>query len=527
MGKPKKIFISFASQERDLAIKLQLFIKQIFNKNNDEEHPEFSVFVSDTTITAGELWETEIKKEIKEAELVFVLCSPLSISRQWVNFECGAASFNIPPPRIIPLCHSGLRRDKLISFAAREKEEAIDVHSLNFLMDVYLRVKEKYKIQVTETEQMVKANITDLKIKLKFDEVLQDMARRIDKNEEKKKKKSPKYLLVNLKRETKDTKEIIRIRSGGKSNPIVKPMQDEDIWLNSVKEMHKFVTNRSDSVGCIGIAIGVQNCLYDGSNIYVGVRMKSMEDAYSSSMGVAKGKFNTGYQLLPDDEGRKIESINNIQDLFVTKPKHIKQTVQKYEKSDENVDAKYSIYEKLKQRVEAVNSKLWNIVFDDGSTGVASIFVNNSSWFPRFEIGIWKFIDLSSPHKKIDGEIITCKTALDNYDGIIDGFGEDVFLDYRGHEDTQETPVNYWIWVKDGEICYWSYPEERLIPRKKPGKPPEKPMHAVLVTTKYMAEAYGNPFKYTPFASDEKLVNPDAVLADQFSLPARALLSCF
>lgn len=135
----KKIFISFASQERELAVQLQKFIHAEFPE-------QCSVFVSDTTITAGELWETVIKKAIKEAELVFVLCSPLSISRQWVNFECGAASFNILStgivPSIIPLCHSGLRKDKLdklIPFAPWEENRAIDVHSLRFLDDVCSR----------------------------------------------------------------------------------------------------------------------------------------------------------------------------------------------------------------------------------------------------------------------------------------------------------------------------------------------------------------------------------------------------
>lgn len=345
------------------------------------------------------------------------------------------------------------------------------------------------------------------------------MARRIDKKEEKKGiREAPKYLLVSLE---KDSNGSIKIKYVGKSESIKGPMQGdaEKTWLSSVKDMHDFVTGDSNNnkIASTGIAIGVQNCLYDGNNIYVGVRMKSMKNAYSSSMGLAKGKFNTGYELLSSESKRKIESIDSIQDLFISMPTHIKQTVQK---SSQN-----SIYEKLKQRVEAVNSKLWNIDFDDGSTGVASIFVNNSSWFPRLEIGIWKFIDLSSPHK-IDGKIITCKAAVDDY-GIIDGFGEDVFLDYRGQEDTQETPLNFWIWVKDGEICYWSYPEERLIQRKKPGKPPENPMHAVLLSTDQMKEAYGHIVKYTPFVSDEKLNNPDAVLADQFSLPARALLSCF
>lgn len=96
----KNIFISFASQERDLALELKGIIDKAFND-------QVSVFVSDTTITAGEIWEDEIKGAIKKAELVFVLCSPLSLKRPWVNFECGGCAIN-KNASIILLCHSGL-----------------------------------------------------------------------------------------------------------------------------------------------------------------------------------------------------------------------------------------------------------------------------------------------------------------------------------------------------------------------------------------------------------------------------------
>jgi len=135
-------------------------------------------------------------------------------------------------------------------------------------------------------------------------------------------------------------------------------------------------------------------------------------------------------------------------------------------------------------------------------------FVNDSKWFPTFEVGIWKYIDINSFEK---GD-------------MVHGFGQDLYADYRGQENMEQMKINYWIWVKDGEIFYWSFPEERFIPRYKPTKYSEL-KHSVPVSTKYMIETYGNPKKqYTPFAFDEVL-GVDNVIKDQFSLPARALLT--
>jgi hypothetical protein len=135
-------------------------------------------------------------------------------------------------------------------------------------------------------------------------------------------------------------------------------------------------------------------------------------------------------------------------------------------------------------------------------------FVNDSRWFPRFEVGIWKYIDISSFEK---GD-------------IVHGFGEDLYKDYRGQENMEQMKINYWIWVKDGEIFYGSFPEERFIPRYKHTKY-SRLKHSVLVSTKYLIETYGKPEQYTPFASDEVL-GIDNVIKDQFSLPARTLLTC-
>lgn len=506
MSNKKHIFISFASQEVELAKELQKIIQSAFPD-------KVSVFVSDTKITAGEIWEDEIKTAIKDATLVFVLCSPLSIKRPWVNFECGASTIPKDDSEnqvlMIPLCHSGLRfsdLSDLTPFASWKKEDALDVHGEGFVDNMLDKIEKHFK------EFKLKRQSIDYCLSY-FRKDIKRSAQKKNGNE------IPVYLEVTIKKEKiyHDDEYTLVIEKKTKTKPVGEDMP-EDGWIKRVKKMNDFLTSSdSDPIEDVGLAIGIQNCLVDEGDIYVGVRMKSHKDFYSSSMSVAKGSFNTGYQLLQEGNEQNFMTMEALQDLFVTMPKHIKQTVRK----------DTEVYKKLKERVEANGSKLYSVRLPSGEEGVASVFINHSRRFPRFEIGIWKFVDLSSTHVKKDSEIITCKQALKDKDvGIIDGFGIDAFLDYLSADGVEETPINYWIWVKEGQIYYWSYPEERLIPRKKPGKP-QKPMQAVLLTTKHMNKAYGNTVKYTPFTNDENLCKPGQVLAERFSLPAKVLLSCF
>jgi hypothetical protein len=484
MSNENHIFISFASQERTLAKELQKLIPLAFDN-------PVSVFVSDTTITAGEIWEDQIKDNIKKATLIFVLCSPLSIKRPWVNFECGASAIN-EKVSIIALCHSGLRSDDLINYS--KWNQVLDVHSDDFINKVLKAVETHFKIELKRDNYEIKY----------FKELFSEEYKKESKDKEIKTERP--FVKISWVEGN-----FLKIEPSGDEPEIVQGDLDEEEWRKRIEAMHQFLANPKHEPLTLkaGLAIGIQNCLVDDGNIYVGFRMKSGSDFYSSSMSVAKGSFNTGYQLLQPGGEKNFETMEALQDLFVTMPWHIKQSVRLED----------PIYRKLCDRVEAIGGKLFRVLFDK-QEGVASIFINHSRRFPRFEIGVWKFIDLSSKEFSKHKEKLYCN-------GIIDGFGVDVFLDYRGADGVEETPINYWIWVKDGEIFYWSYPEERLIPRKKPGKPPEKPMHAVLVTTKHMAEAYGNTVRYTPFTSDENLRKPDSVLAERFSLPARVLLSCF
>lgn len=503
MSNENHIFISFASQERDLAKELQKILQSAFAN-------PVSVFVSDTTITAGEIWENEIKGKIEKAKLVLVLCSHLSIKRPWVNFECGAATVN--EARIIALCHSGLRVCDCVTYA--KWAQVMDVHSKAFISDLLAEVKSCFNINPKSE------NFELNYFKERFLEVYKK------ESEIKEVKQRPLVELSWTEGEKGENSYELKIKRSDSEPKKVSEELDEGKWRSDIEGMRQFLANpKTGSKLEAGIAIGVQNCLVDEGEIYVGIRMKSGNDFYSSSMSVAKGSFNTGYKLLEEGDEKNFASMEALQDLFVAMPKHIKQTVHK----DKGDEINTSIYKKLKERVEANGSKLYSVRLPSGEKGVASVFINHSRRFPRFEIGIWKFIDLHSIHDNKNN--ISCKVALHgnkvrDADGIIDGFGIDAFLDYLGTDGVEETPINYWIWVKDGKIHYWSYPEERLIPRKKPGKT-QKPMQAVLLTTEHMTKAYGNPVEYTPFTNDDNLRKPEQVLAERFSLPAKVLLSCF
>jgi hypothetical protein len=105
MDKPT-IFISHITEEKEISIALKEFIEKKFLKTVD-------VFVSshEESIKLGDDWLNNIKKSMKDCKLTIVICSPISISRPWINFEAGAGWVKDIP--VIPFCHSGLTPSKL------------------------------------------------------------------------------------------------------------------------------------------------------------------------------------------------------------------------------------------------------------------------------------------------------------------------------------------------------------------------------------------------------------------------------
>lgn len=97
------IFISHIHEEAPLADLLQDVLQSAISS--------CEAFVSSRDLGAGEQWLLEVDKALQRSQVVLVLCSPDSIRRPWVNFEAGRGWQ--PDRRVIPVCHSGMERDKL------------------------------------------------------------------------------------------------------------------------------------------------------------------------------------------------------------------------------------------------------------------------------------------------------------------------------------------------------------------------------------------------------------------------------
>lgn len=102
----KNIFISHIHEEANLALEIKQLIRKAYNN-------AFNIYVSsdpDNNIQ-GKLWLDDLFDKLNEADIIFVLSSPLSIKREWINFEAGAGwAKGID---VLPMCHSGLKKGDL------------------------------------------------------------------------------------------------------------------------------------------------------------------------------------------------------------------------------------------------------------------------------------------------------------------------------------------------------------------------------------------------------------------------------
>ena len=101
-----KVFISYISEEKDLAIVFKEWIETTFLG-------QISVFVSSDpqSIPAGNKWREDLTSALDESKLLIILYSPLSKTRPWINFEAGCGWIKKIP--IIPICHSNLQLEQI------------------------------------------------------------------------------------------------------------------------------------------------------------------------------------------------------------------------------------------------------------------------------------------------------------------------------------------------------------------------------------------------------------------------------
>ena len=122
-----QVFISHITEDAGVAARLKLRMTEDFLG-------QVTVFLSSDTesIAAGEEWLSSVSDAIRNSSIFIVLCSPIAITRPWVNFEAGAAWMKDIP--LIPVCFAGLRpRDLPMPLSARQGLELNDTQGLRRL----------------------------------------------------------------------------------------------------------------------------------------------------------------------------------------------------------------------------------------------------------------------------------------------------------------------------------------------------------------------------------------------------------
>jgi TIR domain len=76
-----RVFVSYAMEDRVVAEELMNQLGRL---------PKFQVYTTNR-ISAGEKWQSEIKKELSRSDYFLVLLSPTSVQSKWVQLELGAA----------------------------------------------------------------------------------------------------------------------------------------------------------------------------------------------------------------------------------------------------------------------------------------------------------------------------------------------------------------------------------------------------------------------------------------------------
>ena len=128
---PTQIFISHITEDSAVAARLKLRMTEDFLG-------QLTVFLSSDTesIAAGEEWLSSVSEALRNSSIFIVLCTPISITRPWVNFEAGAAWMREIP--VVPACFGGLRpRDLSMPLSARQGLELNDAQGLRRL---YIRI---------------------------------------------------------------------------------------------------------------------------------------------------------------------------------------------------------------------------------------------------------------------------------------------------------------------------------------------------------------------------------------------------
>lgn len=100
------VFISHITEEAPIALALKDFIAESFLG-------KISVFVSSDPkdLLIGENWLEKIPEAMKKSKVFLICCSPLSLTRPWINFEAGCGWMT--GEKVIPICYLGQLKNQL------------------------------------------------------------------------------------------------------------------------------------------------------------------------------------------------------------------------------------------------------------------------------------------------------------------------------------------------------------------------------------------------------------------------------
>ena len=122
------IFISHISEEASIAEVLKDWIESTFLGQSE-------VVISGDTddLPAGDKWIDEIDQALDSAVAFLVLCSAASLKRPLIQLETGWGWIKGLP--IIPICHSGQKKDDLPSPISTF--QALEINSDGFVSDLF------------------------------------------------------------------------------------------------------------------------------------------------------------------------------------------------------------------------------------------------------------------------------------------------------------------------------------------------------------------------------------------------------
>lgn len=240
-----------------------------------------------------------------------------------------------------------------------------------------------------------------------------------------------------------------------------------------INEMYQFLSDPQKKHIRTGLAIGVQNFLLKDETLFAGIRKegkKNKESLVNNFIG--EGSFNTGYRIVTDKEFIHEEPIDFFKLIGINRVK------KNFTKENGLINLLTNNY----------NLKEWYVRPILDQQYFCIIFINNSKIFPRYEIGICKFIDINELHF--------------DRNSYYKDFGADKYA-------IESKKFNYWLWVSGGEIHFLSFYQINGIEGKN-------------ILMKNNLENY----KYIHICSDEWIGNENT-MNELLSSPARSIVEVF